>query len=90
MAVPPRDPRLCPALERALPADAVPGSAVVLEQPEPWLVLFGSGEWRTVHVRQRSRDRSGREVIGVEFYIDGGAWSGSYVADPEKMQETEG
>jgi hypothetical protein len=88
--VPPRDPRLRPALEVARPADDVPGSTHVLDWPEPWLVLFGSGEWRTVRVRQRGRDVRGAEVIGVEWFIDGEAWSGSYVADPEKMREPEG
>jgi hypothetical protein len=88
--MPPRDPRLCPALERALPDDDVPGSTRVLDWPEPWKVLFGSGEWRTVRVRQRGRDVRGREVIGVEWFAEGEAWSGSYVVDSERAREPEG
>jgi hypothetical protein len=31
----------------------------------------------------------GAEVIGVEWFIDGEAWSESYVADAGKMREVQ-
>jgi hypothetical protein len=85
--MPPRDPKLRPDLERALPADDVPGSTRVLDWPEPWQVLFGSGEWRTVRVRAWATDNREREVIDVEWFAEGMAWSESYVADRGKMEK---
>lgn len=69
--MPPRDPRLCPALERALPCDAAPGSSRVPERPEPLEVLFGDGAWHLVSVRAWRRDRYGRDVVQVEWHIGG-------------------
>lgn len=63
--MPPRDPRLCPALDRALPADDVPGSTVVLDWPERVLVLFGDGEWHPVRIRSWCEDNRGRTVAHV-------------------------
>ena len=85
--MPPTDPRLRPRLERALPADRVPGTTQVLDWPEIWDVEFGSGEWRSVHVRARAQDRQGREVLDVENYVAGGTWLDSLVADPSRMRE---
>ncbi len=88
--MPPRDPRLCPALDRAMPADDVPGTARVPEWPERWLVLFGSGEWHPVRVRAWWTDRHGRRVVQVEWHADGSTWEGSYLADPDRMREVAG
>lgn len=85
--MPPRDPRLRPALERALPADDVPGPTTVLDWPERVLVLFGDGEWHPVNVLTRGADRQGREVIGVDWFAGGETWTESYVADRTRMRE---
>jgi hypothetical protein len=85
--MPPRDPRLCPALERALPADSPGHDPGYRPDRSPWLFLFGDGEWRPVSVRAWWRDRHGREVVQVEWHADGGTYGESYLADPEKMRE---
>lgn len=83
----PRDPRLRPELERALPADDVPGTSRIPEWPELYSVLFGDGEWHPVHVRSWSRDRQRRTVIGVEWHIGGETWGESYLYDTAKVRE---
>ena len=85
--MPPRDPRLCPALERALPADDVPGTSRIPDWPELHLVLFGGGEWHPVSVRSWSTDRYGRTTIGVEWHIDGETWGESYLVDRDRIRE---
>ena len=85
--VPPRDPKLCPALERALPADAVPGSSVTCSPPDRLLVLFGDGFWHPVSVRARRRDRHGRDVIAVEWHIEGETFGEAYLVNPERVRE---
>lgn len=86
--MPPRDPRLRPALERALPEDLKPGTTQVCDFPEPWSIQFGgeAKEWHNVSVRAWALDVRGREVIDVEWFTpDGLAWSESYVAQRSKM-----
>lgn len=85
--MPPRDPRKCPALERALPADDLPGSTHVPGWPERRLVLFGDGEWHPVSVTAWRRDREGAVVIDVEWYADGSGWSESYRYDGERVRK---
>jgi hypothetical protein len=85
--MPPRDPRLCPALERALPADSLGGDPGYRPDRSPWLFLFGDGEWHPVSVRAWQRDRHGREVVQVEWSADGSTWGGSYIADRSRMRE---
>lgn len=85
--MPPRDPRLCPALERAMPSDAVPGSAVVCSPPDRLEVLFGDGSWHPVSVRARRRDRCGREVVQIEFCAEGSTWGEAYLFNAERMRE---
>lgn len=87
--VPPRDPRLCPDLERALPGDLKPGSTQVLDFPEPWSIQFGgeAKEWCNVSVGAWALDVRDREVIDVEWFTpDGLAWTESYVVEREKME----
>jgi hypothetical protein len=87
--MPPQDPRLCPDLETALPGDRQHGTTSVCEAPEPWSIQFGGStqEWHDVHVVARAADVRGREVIDVEWYIEGLAWTGSYVAERGKMRK---
>lgn len=80
------NPRLNPALDRALPADIVPGSWRDGEH-EIREALFGDGEWRTVATLAWMRDRRGRDVAQVEWHADGGTYTEMYVADPERMRE---
>lgn len=86
--MPPRDPRLCPALERALPADSPgrdPGWRDGLGLP--WRFLFGDHEWHPVSVRGWWTDRRGREVVQVEWHADGSTWEETYIVDWSRMQE---
>lgn len=86
--MPPRDPRLCPALKRALPGDHKTGTTRVTEAPEPWSVQFGgeSKRWHDVHVVAWAMDNRGREIADVEWYIDGFAWNESFIAERSKMR----
>jgi hypothetical protein len=88
--MPPRDPRLRPALERALPGDLKPGTTRVCDFPEPWSIQFGgeAKEWHDVSVRAWAADNRRREVIDVEWFTpDGFAWSESFVAERAKMRK---
>jgi len=85
--VPPRDPRLCPALERALPADSPGHDPGYRGERSPWLFLFGDGGRHPVTVRARWADRHGREVVEIEWHGGGDTWSEAYLADPERMRE---
>jgi hypothetical protein len=87
--VPPRDPRLCPDLERAMPADAVTGRTRVADRPVLREVLFGDGEWHLVRVRSWAADRQGRDVIAVEWYAQGSTWGESYIVADGKVREPE-
>jgi hypothetical protein len=85
--MPPRDPRLRPALERALPADSPGHDPGYRSGRSPWLFLFGDGEWHQVTVRAWWRDRLGREVVDIQWHIDGDTWEETYLASPERMRE---
>lgn len=89
--MPPRDPRLCPALERALPADSPgrdPGWRDGLNLP--WRFLFGDGEWHVVRARAWWTDRHGRAVVEIEWHAAGDTWNESYLVNREHIRETEG
>lgn len=84
--MPPRDPRLCPALDRALPGD----SGIFLgyrDDNSPWRFVFGDHEWHPVSVRAWWTDRYGRSVVQVEWHINGSTYEESFVVDRERMRE---
>jgi len=62
--MPPRDPRLCPALDRALPCDSPGRDPGYRGERSPWLFLFGDRGWHPVTVRAR-------EVVEVEWHGGG-------------------
>jgi hypothetical protein len=83
--MPPSDPRLCPVLERALPAD----SAVFTgyrKTREPWEAEFGDGGWHRVEARAWWLDRDGRWVVQAEWSAAGGRWTETYRYDPQRMR----
>lgn len=84
--MPPRDPRLCPALERAHPADS-PGPGTPVYEPGSREILFGDGEWHLVHVRAAWTDRYGRTVVSCEWHTGADTWTESYLVDEAKMRE---
>jgi hypothetical protein len=81
--MPPRDARLCPALERALPGDSIDYTdyRVVRELRE---VLFGDGDWHPVTLRAVWRDRGGRWVAKLEWSIGGETWTEALLVDEKK------
>jgi hypothetical protein len=88
MIMPPRDPKLCPALERALPRDSPgrdPGRRDGLNLP--WDLVFGDHEWHRVRARAWWTDRLGREVVEIEWHADGSTWGESYIVDRSRMRE---
>jgi hypothetical protein len=84
--VPTLDPRLRPALGQAKPADDIPGGPFRADG-SLWLILFADGGWHPVTVKAWRRDRQGQDVIDAEWHAELGTWSGTYVADPERMRE---
>lgn len=86
--MPPRDPRLCPALERALPGDS-PGHDPGWRDGgnAPWLFLFGDGEWHRVSVRAWWADKFARQVVQIEWYAAGSTWGEAYLVSEERMRE---
>lgn len=65
-SVEPHDPRREPALERALPADAVPGSTI--PEDSDGEVLLQDGTWAWCQVIGQRRDRHGRWCVGIRWY----------------------
>lgn len=84
--MPPRDPRLRPALERALPCDSGTFRGYRADGGR-LLVLFGDREWHPVRVLARWTDRQGREVVQIEWTADASTWTGSYLADAGRVRE---
>jgi hypothetical protein len=84
--MPPSDPRLRPALERALPADSV-GYTDWRHDGRLHEALFGDELWHWVTVKARWLDRHQRPVIQLEWNIDAERWGECYLADPEKVRE---
>jgi hypothetical protein len=87
--MPPRDPRLCPVLERALPADFAP-SAEIRHASERWLILFGDNHWHPVLVRAWRQDRFGRDIADVEWHAAADTWAEAYVVDLDRMRDEDG
>ena len=85
--MPPRDPKLCPSLERALPGDSGAFLEYRDEGNAPWRFLFGDGQQHPVQVRAWWTDRQGRAVVQVEWHIDGSTYEESYIVDLERMCE---
>ena len=87
--MPPRDPRECPALKEALPADDA-GNGTWREVGEPREVLFGhpaGNDWREVTIVATWRNRHGERVVQVEWHDGATTWGGAYLADPELIRE---
>lgn len=88
--MPHRDPRRNPALELAIPADSPGDSGTHRSARDPWEMLFGDGQWRSVQVVAWWRDKYGRWVVQVEYHVQGeGTHDEMYLADPERMREDE-
>jgi hypothetical protein len=85
--VPPRDPRLCPALERAVPADSPGRDPGYRPDSSPWEFLFGDGEWHQVKAVAWWTDRNGRDVVQIEWHIGGSTFEETYLVDLAKMRE---
>jgi hypothetical protein len=71
-----------PTMERAMPADAVPGSTIPEDTDAEGLLADGSWVWCRV-IGQR-RDRYGRWCVGIRWYASSavGGREGWYLFDP--------
>jgi hypothetical protein len=76
------DPSREPALERAMPADAVPGSTIP-EDTEAEIQLQ-DGTWAWAQVTGQRKDRHGRWCVGLRWYASPavGGREGWYLYDP--------
>lgn len=76
------DPQREPVLERAMPADAVPGSTIPEDTDAEILLRDGSWVWARV-IGQR-RDRHGRWCVGIRWYASSavGGREGWFLLDP--------
>jgi hypothetical protein len=74
------DPSREPVLERAMPADAVPGSTIPEDTEAE--VLLRDGTWTWARVIGQRKDRHGRWCVGLRWYAsssvggreDGSCW----------------
>ena len=55
-----------PAMERAMPSDAVPGSTIPEDSDAE--VLLHHGSWVLARVIGQQRDRHGRWCVGIRWY----------------------
>jgi hypothetical protein len=60
------DPAREPALERAMPADAVPGSTIPEDTEAE--ILLQDGTWAWAQVTGQRKDRHGRWCVGLRWY----------------------
>jgi hypothetical protein len=80
------DPSREPALERAMPADAVPGSTIPEDTEAE--VLLRDGTWVWAQVIGQRKDRHGRWCIGLRWYASPsvGGREGWYLFDPGRIR----
>jgi hypothetical protein len=80
------DPSREPVLERAMPADAVPG-ATIPEDTEAE-VLLHDGTWTWARVIGQRKDRHGRWCIGLRWYASSsvGGREGWFLTDTSKIR----
>jgi hypothetical protein len=76
------DPAREPTLERAMPADAVPGSTIPEDTEAE--VLLQDGTWAWAQVTGQRKDRHGRWCVGLRWYASPavGGREGWYLYDP--------
>jgi hypothetical protein len=76
------DPAREPALERAMPADAVPGSTIPEDTEAE--ILLQDGTWAWAQVTGQRKDRHGRWCVGLRWYASPavGGREGWYLYDP--------
>jgi hypothetical protein len=90
--MPPRDPKLRPALEVARPGDFKGARHELAPFPEPWRILFGresdssqEDKWQNANVTGRWYTPDGREIVNVEWSARGERWTETYFAVEAKM-----
>lgn len=76
------DPSREPAMERAMPADAVPGSTIPEDTEAE--ILLRDGTWAWAQVIGQRRDRHERWCVGLRWYASSavGGREGWYLYDP--------
>jgi hypothetical protein len=76
------DPAREPVLERAMPADAVPGSTIPEDTEAE--VLLQDGTWAWAQVTGQRKDRHGRWCVGLRWYASPavGGREGWYLYNP--------
>jgi hypothetical protein len=75
-----------PALERAMPADAVPGSTIPEDTDAE--VQLHDGAWVLARVIGQRKDRHGRWCVGLRWYASPsiGGREGWYLYDPAHLR----
>jgi hypothetical protein len=75
-----------PALERAMPADVVPGGTIPVDVQAEVLLLDGSWAWCRV-IGQR-KDKYGRWCVGIRYYPNAtiGESGGWYLFDSRHIR----
>jgi hypothetical protein len=78
-----------PALERAMPADAVPGSTIPEDSDAE--VLLRDGSWVWCRVIGQRKDRHGRWAVGIRWYASSavGGREGWYLYDRAGIRRPE-
>jgi hypothetical protein len=84
------DPAREPAMERAMPADAVPGSTIPEDTEAE--ILLQDGTWVWAQVTGQRKDRHGRWCVGLRWYASPavGGREGWYLYHPAFIQRPKG
>ena len=80
------DPLREPRLERAMPADAVPGSTIPEDSEAE--ILLRDGTWAWAQVIGQRKDRHQRWCVGIRWYASPavGGREGWYLYDPRLIR----
>jgi hypothetical protein len=76
-----------PALERAMPGDAVPGSTIPEDSEAE--VLLQDGSWVWCQMIGQRKDRHGRWCVGIRWYASAstGGREGWFLFDPARIRQ---
>lgn len=84
------DPLREPVLERAMPADAVPGSTIPEDSDAE--VQLRDGSWVLARVIGQRRDQHGRWCVGIRWYASSaiGGREGWFLYQPDGIRRPDG
>lgn len=74
-----------PALDRALPSDAVPGTFRPVSPPAPAQARLRDGTWEPVEVHGWRRDTTGHWIALLRWYTPSAMQEAWFIHDPQHL-----